>query len=187
MNLEHLIAGYGLWALGLGAGLEGETVVVIGGIMVHHGTLAFVPAVLSAALGSFLADQLFFVVGRRFRSWSYVRKLRRRPAYRRAIIAFERQPTVFVFAFRFLYGLRTISPLAIGTTRLSTLRFLVINAIAALVWSAVFICVGFAFGQAIESVFGKVQAIAHVVLGVVGIAIAFGIATHFLLRWRGDD
>ena len=48
---------------------------------------------------------------------------------------FDRHPTLFVFAFRFLYGLRTVSPVAIGTTRLPTARFMALNGTAALVWA----------------------------------------------------
>lgn len=39
MTIEALIARYGLAALVLGAGMEGETVVILGGIMVQRGVL----------------------------------------------------------------------------------------------------------------------------------------------------
>lgn len=185
MNLEHLIAGYGLWAVGLGAAIEGETVVILGGIMVHRGVLAFLPAILVASLGSFLADQIFFTLGRRFRDHSYVRRVQARPAFQRALGAFERYPILFVFAFRFLYGLRTISPLAIGTTSLPATRFLLINALAALVWATVFISLGYLFGQAIEAMFGRVRAVEHILLPLVAIALICGLAIH-LIRSRRE-
>lgn len=180
MALEHLVAGYGLWAIVLGAGIEGETVVVLGGVMVHRGALGFMPAVLAASLGSFLADQFFFTLGRRFRHHSYVQRLQMRPAFQRALGAFERHPTLFVFAFRFLYGLRTISPLAIGTTSLSATRFLLINAVAALVWATIFIGLGFLFGQAIEAMFGRVRAVEHVLIPLAAVAIIAGLAIHII-------
>ena len=111
MNLESLIARYGLWAIGIGAGLEGETVVVLGGITVHRGILPYAPAILAASAGSFLADQLFFFLGRYFGDIAYVRRVKQKSAFQRAAIALDRHPTLYVFAFRFLYGLRTISPL----------------------------------------------------------------------------
>ena len=108
MHLEQFLSQYGLWALGLGAGFEGETVTVLGGVMVHRGLFSFIPAVLAAALGSFLADQLFFAIGRHFRDATYFRKARERPAFGRALTVFERYPVGFVFVFRFLYRLRTM-------------------------------------------------------------------------------
>ena len=60
MTLEAVLSQYGFAALFLGAGIEGETVVVLGGVMVHRGLIAYPAAIAAAALGSFIADQIFF-------------------------------------------------------------------------------------------------------------------------------
>lgn len=184
MQLEQIVAHYGLWALGLGAGVEGETVVVLGGVMVHRGLLPMVPAMLVAAFGSFVADQTFFAAGRRFRDHAFVRRAQARPTFRRALAQFDRHPVLFVFAFRFLYGLRTVSPLAIGTTSLPAGRFLLVNAAAALLWGAVFVTVGFFFGQAFEAAFGRIRRIEHVVLPLVGMAIVIAAGVSLWRRRR---
>jgi membrane protein DedA with SNARE-associated domain len=155
MTIEALVARYGLAALFFGAGIEGETVVVLGGIMVHRGAIPFVSAVLAAALGSFVADQLFFAGGRRFRDHRRVQRFTAKPAFARALAAFERHPTLFVFAFRFLYGLRTVSPIAIGTTRLPAAKFVVLNGAAALVWATTFVSIGFWFGRGLSELIGR--------------------------------
>ncbi len=184
MTLDSLIASYGVWALGLGAGVEGETVVILGGVMVHKGLLSFVPAVAAAAIGSFIADQLFFTLGRRFRHHRFVRKTQQRAVFARALAAFDRHPTLFVFSFRFIYGLRTVSPLAIGTTSLPAGRFLAVNAIAAIVWSITFVTVGFLFGQSVERLFGRFRGIEYLLLPVVGAAAAITLAIHLVRRRR---
>ena len=44
----------------------------------------------------------------------------------------------FVLSFRFLYGLRTISPVAIGLSSIpAAYRFTLLNAISAMVWAGV--------------------------------------------------
>ena len=83
--------------------------------------------------------------------------------------------------------MRTVSPIAIGTTTLPTRRFFVINALAALVWSAVFVSLGYVSGQAIEAAFGRVRSFAHVLIPVVVIAIGLGLAARALLRRRGTS
>lgn len=155
MTIEALIARYGLGALLLGAGMEGETVVILGGIMVQRGTLPFAGAILAAAIGSFIADQLFFAAGRRFRDHPRVRRWSAKPAFARALTAFERHPTLFVFAFRFLYGLRTVSPVAIGTTRLPLARFMLLNGSAALLWATIFVSIGYWFGHGLSELIGR--------------------------------
>lgn len=186
MSVEHLIAQYGLAGLFLGAGFEGETVTVIGGLMAHRGLLSYWPAVLAASAGSFAADQLFFLIGRRFRGHGLVRKAQARPAFAKALAAFERHPVLFTFAFRFLYGLRTVSPMAIGTTRLRVTTFLAINAVAAAVWGLVFVSLGYFCGQAVETLFGRIHALEPLIGGVVAVAVLIGLIGHFLHKRRGD-
>lgn len=186
MSVEHLIAHYGLAGLFLGAGFEGETVTVIGGLMAHRGLLSYWPAVLAASAGSFAADQLFFLIGRRFRGHGLVRKAQARPAFAKALAAFERHPVLFTFAFRFLYGLRTVSPMAIGTTRLRVTTFLAINAAAAAVWGLVFVSLGYFCGQAVETLFGRIHALEPLIGGVVAVAVSIGLIGHFLHKRRGD-
>ncbi len=183
MTIEILIARYGLAALFLGAGLEGETMVVLGGIMVQRGTFPFVGAVLAAAAGSFVADQLFFAGGRRFRDHPRVRRVSARPAFARALRAFDRHPTLFVFAFRFLYGLRTVSPVAIGTTRLPTARFMALNGTAALVWATMFVSIGYWFGHGLAAAIGRWLPSWQVLAGG-GIAVAAALVVGWGVRRR---
>lgn len=178
MTLETLIAQYGLAALFVGAGVEGESVVMLGGLMVHRGLLPYWPAIAAAAGGTFLADQAFFLLGRKFRDHPRVRTLMARPAFARAAAIFARHPTAFVFAFRFLYGLRIASPLAIGTTALPAVRFLLLNALAALLWATIFVTLGYWFGLGLEAAFGRFRAIEHLLL--IGLGAAAAVA---LLGW----
>lgn len=184
MTVEHLIGQFGLAGLFLGAGFEGETVTVIGGLMAHRGLLAFWPAVLAASAGSFVADQLFFLIGRRFRGHGLVRKARAKPAFAKAVAMFERHPVAFTFAFRFLYGLRTVSPMAIGTTRLAASRFLAINAVAASVWGLLFVSLGYWCGQAVEALFGRIHALAPLIGGALAAAAVVALVARFLHRRR---
>ena len=57
----------------------------------------------------------------------------------------ERYPRGFIFVFRFIYGFRTISPIAIGTTAVPSRLFWIVNAAAAAVW--VHGAAGAAFGR----------------------------------------
>lgn len=150
--------------------------------MVHRGLLPLLPAIAAASAGSFMADQMFFLLGRHFRDHAFVRKMQQRAAFSRALATFDRHPALFVFVFRFLYGLRTVSPIAIGTTRLPARTFLLINAMAAIVWGAAFVGIGYVFGTAIEAAFGKIRPVAHVMLVVAVAALAIGLTV--LMRRR---
>jgi membrane protein DedA with SNARE-associated domain len=181
MTLEAIIARYGLMALFLGAGVEGETVVVAGGVLVHKHLLPFPQAIAAAAAGSFLADQIFFAIGRRFRDHPRVRRITAKPAFARAYAMLEHHPVGFVLAFRFLYGLRIMSPLAIGTSAMPMRRFVPLNAAAAIVWATSFVILGALFGNALDRVFGQLSPAGHALIAAGAVALGL-IGTSLVLH-----
>lgn len=189
MSLEALLQHYGLAALFVGAGVEGETVVVAGGLLAHKGYVPLAGAMAAASAGSFVADQLFFLAGRRFRDHRWVKAVRDKPAFARAIGWLERYPIGFIFAFRFIYGLRTVSPVAIGTSRVEARTFLFVNAIAAVVWGVTFTTIGYLFGRQFEHLLHRFVPGTPLILGAVGILAGLALAVHVARlgwrRWRG--
>ncbi|MBN8849268.1 MULTISPECIES: DedA family protein [unclassified Sphingomonas] len=184
MTIEAIVARYGLAALFLGAGLEGETVVVAGGLLAHRGLFPLAGAMAAAALGSFAADQLWFFVGRRFHDHRIVRRAREKPAFEKAIGFFERHPVGFIFTFRFIYGFRTVSPIAIGTTNVAARLFVAVNLVSAILWGIVFSSLGYLFGRGVERFMGRLRPDTHTLLAILaGVIVATGL--FFGVRyWR---
>ncbi|WCT74968.1 DedA family protein [Sphingomonas naphthae] len=184
MAVEQFLSHYGLAAVALGAAFEGETAVIAGGLLAHRGLWPLGGAMLAAFLGSFAADQMFFAVGRTCRGMAWVQRLQRRAAFAKALDVFHRHPTGFILAFRFLYGLRIVSPVAIGTTRIPARRFLALNLIAAAIWAPLFTILGYSFGKGLERWFGG----RHVPLWAVGVGVLAlvggGFAIHLLIQRR---
>ena len=148
---------------------------IAGGILAHRGLLSLPLAMLAAGLGSYAADQAWFYAGRRFRDHRWIAAARARPAFARAVAAFERHPNGFIFAFRFLYGLRTVSPIAIGSTQVSARRFALVNAASAACWAIMFTGIGYMFGHGVEQLLGRLFALRHL-WWTVGALLAIGIA-----------
>lgn len=59
------------------------------------------------------------------------------------------QAAVFI-GFRFLYGIRTVTPFIIGASGMSPVRFGIWNSISAASWAVVFGTLGYLFGQTVE-------------------------------------
>lgn len=157
MPVEEWIANYGYVAVLLGTFLEGETVLVIAGFVAHRGHLELWLVIAAAFLGTFLGDQLFFYLGR-------VKGddvLNKRPAWKaksgRVLALLTRHQLWLILGFRFLYGLRTVTPFLIGVSGVAPLRFLVLNGIGALVWAIVVGLLGYFLGHAVELVLGEVK------------------------------
>lgn len=150
VSIEALIARYGIATIFVGAGIEGEVVVMTGGILAHHHLFPLWEAMLAATAGSFTVDQTWFLLGRNFQGRPWVAKAMARPTFGRALEILERHPVGFIFGFRFVYGLRTISPIAIGTTRVPAVQFMLLNALAAMIWAPLFTYIGYRFGEVID-------------------------------------
>ncbi len=182
MTLESFIDSYGYWAVLLGTLLEGETILVLGGFAAHRGYLALPGVILAAFIGSLSCDQLFFFLGRKHSQ----AVLARRPAWKaradKANRLLERFRTPFILIFRFLYGLRTVSPFVIGMSSVPARRFILLNAVGALVWAVVVGTAGYLFGSALEVVIGDVKRYeveALLAIAIIGILVW---TSHFY--WR---
>lgn len=152
MTIGQLVETIGPWAIALGAGFEGETAAIAGGVMAHHRLFPLWAAFLATAFGAFAADQLFFQLGRRFRARPFVIHARQKPAFALAVRFIERYPIGFILAYRFLYGLRIVSPVAIGLTELPWRRFATLNVISCILWSGIFTTIGYLFGPTVTRI-----------------------------------
>ena len=181
-TLGEIVAQYGAAVIFVGTFLEGETIVVIGGVLAHQGILS--PAVVAAAafLGSFLGDQFWFYLGRRHASYRLIARVTRRPVFAKVLSAIEDHPVKFILSFRFIYGIRTVSPVAIGMTDVAARKFLLLNAISAAVWAIAFTALGYVSGQAVTTLLGDIKAIEHRIFAMAAGALAVFVA--FQIGWR---
>lgn len=182
MTIEALVAQYGILAVAIGAAFEGEAAVATGGLLAHRGLLPLGDVMLAAALGSCALDQFYFFLGRRFRDSWLVRRVTARAAYARALDMIERHPTPFILAFRFLWGLRTVSPIAVGTSRVPWRRFAILNVVAATLWSVIVSSAGYLFAKGLTAAGARLHTIEHYALAFVALAVIGAMAGLALRR-----
>jgi membrane protein DedA with SNARE-associated domain len=153
--MEHFLTNYGAIGVFLGAAFEGQTAVVVGGLLARQHLLPLWLVLISATAGSGLLDHLLFVAGRRYRSSRLVVKATQQAAFAKALGFIERFPNSYILTFRFLFGLRLASPIAIGVSKIPTWRFTVLNIVGAMIWSGAFTGAGYVFGETVENLFGR--------------------------------
>lgn len=184
---ERLISEYGIFAILVGAGIEGETVAFLGGIFAHRHLLPYWQVAAAAALGSFIADQIFFQIGRAASRLQIIQKVSDKPPAARVRLLLERHPTGFVLAFRFIYGMRTISPIIIGISGVPAMTFIALNAIAAAIWGIVATSLGYLLGGVVEALVGRLELHQHLIIGVIGAGALAGmlaVTGHLLSKSR---
>ena len=175
---------YGYLAVFIGTFLEGETILLLGGILATRGLLEMEWVILTAFMGTVTGDQLFFFIGR-FQGNKFLEKW---PKWNTKIdkvrIFVRRHSILLIFGFRFLYGLRSVSPFAIGMSHVPIPKFIFLNLIGAAFWSIAVGLAGYAFGNAIKILFENITHIETVIAVVVlgGITLVWGIAKFVIGR-----
>jgi membrane protein DedA with SNARE-associated domain len=179
--LGTLLQTYGYWAIAVGTFVEGETVLVLGGFAAHRGYLALPWVILAAFIGTLMWDQLFFYLGRT----QSQRVLARRPLWKgrvyKAQQLLERFQTPLILGFRFIYGMRTVTPFAIGMSTVSIRRFTLLNAVSALVWATVVGTAGYLFGDILEIILGDIK---HYELPILGALAIIGMFLWAVRRYH---
>jgi membrane protein DedA with SNARE-associated domain len=183
MPLEQTVATWGLFGVFLGTFFEGETILVLGGFLAHRGYLSLPWVIAAAFAGSFCGDQLFFFIGRR----QGLRALERHPRWQeraaRVLGLLRRHETPVILGFRFIYGIRSVTPFVLGAGGSGPLRFLLLNGIGAAVWAAAIGTLGYLLGHSIEVLLGEVK---RFELAIAGAILLVGAAVWLVRRRAGD-
>jgi len=178
--MEEILRQYGPIGVFLGAAFEGQSAVILGGLVARQHLLSYWVVLASATAGSGLIDHMLFVGGRRYRDHRWVRWATDKPAFARALKFIERFPNSYTLIFRFIFGLRLASPVAIGVSRVPTWQFTLLNALGALIWAAAFSGAGFVFGEAVHDLLGHGRHAGRWTLIAAGV-----FAAAVLLFWIG--
>ncbi len=145
--MEEFISTWGYWAVFLGSLVEGESVILTAGFLASQDYLSLYKIIVVSFCGTLIADQTLFFVGY---FWGK-RILKRLPSLQepadRAFDLLHNYNTFFILTFRFIYGIRTVSPIIIGTAGVAFKRFAILNLIAAVIWSVLSCSAGYWFGE----------------------------------------
>ena len=190
--VHHLIEQYGLIAVFLGCVAEGESAAILGGFFAHQHVFVFWQTFLAAFLGAFVGDTGFFTLGRSFADHPYVRRLRRRPGFRRAYRLLNTHPNIFVLTNRYIYGMRLVGGIAAGLSTVSVPRFVILNAISSAAWAVLFSGIGYVFGLGAEQLVGQAFArherlLIALAVGIVVAIVAWLVGRHFAGRERAKE
>ena len=131
---------------------EGETIVIFGGYAAFYDVLDARLLFTLAWIGSFLGDQTWYYIGRRYGP----RLIKRYPKWQPGVFhvseLMHRYGVWFILSFRFIYGVRNVSSITIGMIHYSRLKFAMINFVAAGLWAASFVGFGYGFAALSEVV-----------------------------------
>lgn len=193
--VTNLLMAHGYIVIFLGAALDnfglpasGDVVLFAGGYFANQGQAALTLVMLCGFAGGLVSDNSVYWIGRvggrplisrllKIRLLHFLvdeKSLAKIEAY------FEKQGGRTVFLGRFGPGLRSMTPLFSGVSRMSYYKFFPYNLAAGVVWSITYTLIGYIFGQFWDELLAIARSVGF---GFIAVVILF-IALYVLHRRR---
>jgi len=187
MGAEAYIVHFGYFIILLATFFAGEAILVLAGFLAHRGYLSVYLVVLVAFIGSLTSDQIYFYLGRKkglpyldkYPSWKAKSERIRR--------LIERHQNYVILLFRFVYGVRTITPFLVGVSGVSPLKYFTLNAFGAFVWAVSLTYLGYAFGHAAEIILDDIKKYEYIIMGIIIAVSMVGWMLHLFFRSKDKD
>ena len=191
-----LLLTHGYLVIFLGAALDnfglpssGDIVLFAGGFFANNGQAALPLVMLSGFVGALVSDNSVYWIGRiggrplidRILKIRLLQFLINEKSLEKVERYFDSHGGKTVFVGRFGPGLRSMTPLFAGVTRMKYYRFAPYNVVAGLVWAVVYSLIGYVFGQ----YWGELLAVARSFsFSVVALAALVIVALVLRRRYR---
>lgn len=145
--MEEFIRDWGYIALfmySFGGGFVG---LVIAGVLSYAGDLNIYISIIVAVISNFIGDQFLFYMARTNKSYANatMKKYGRKVAL--AHLLMRRYGSIVVFIQKYIYGIKTLIPLAMGLTKYSFQKFTIYNIFAASLWGIVVGSISYLMGN----------------------------------------
>jgi len=173
-----IIRDFGYLFVFFGTFLEGETTLVMAGVLIHEGSLSFPKVVVISLFASYLSHISFYFFGY-LGGETFLRKFRHQEEkVFRIFSLIRRYETFAIFLFQYILGLRFASAMAFGLAKTSPLKYGLLQLISCLIWASLFLLLGYLFSYSVQSYVNDIKKLLLLVM-VFGIFLVWGAKRTF--------
>ncbi|MDD2895743.1 MAG: DedA family protein [Aliarcobacter sp.] len=171
--MEDIIKDWGYLALFLYSFGGGFVGLVVAGVLSYSGDLNIYISILVAGISNFLGDQFLFFIARRNKNYAkdMMKKYGRKIAL--AHLMMRKYGSFVVFVQKYIYGIKTLVPLAMGLTKYSAMKFSLYNAIATVLWACIIGYASFTAGEYVLSLGDDFKYIGLAIIVVILLSISY--------------
>jgi membrane protein DedA with SNARE-associated domain len=171
LQLLYLFQEYGYLIIFTGTFFEGETTLVLGGLLSHQGHLNFWIIVAIAVFASYLGHLVFYFMGKTASPWILLKFPKFQLKIQQAEGLIRRHETTSLFITQYVFGLRLASALAFGILDMKIIKFLSLQLISCILWALLFASLGYWVGDSCEIVVRNIEWTILIIL-IIGFFIA---------------
>ncbi len=171
LQLLYLFQQYGYAIIFTGTFFEGETTLVLGGLLSFQGYLNFWLVVATATFASYLGHVVFYFLGKTSSDWILLRFPKLRHKIQQAEYIIRRYETMSLFITQYIFGIRLASALAFGILDMKKRKFLSLQLISCIVWAVIFSSLGYFVGESCDILIKNIEWAIMLIL-IIGFFIA---------------
>lgn len=188
MDIHAWLQQYGYAALIVGSFAEGDTFLLAGGFLAHQHHFFWGNIFTIGVLTAIAHGQLCFYLGRHYGQTLLQRLPTLQLRSQRILDLLQRKQRILIVFYRLIFGFRTVTPVLIGLSDVSASRFLFLNTLGALLWSACYTALGYLVGSAIELMVGRIkQDVLWILLVALGLIALWSMYHALVDRKRNDS
>lgn len=171
--MEDFIKDWGYIALFLYSFGGGFVGLAIASVLSYAGDLNIYISILVAGISNFIGGQFLFFIARKNKNYAkdMMKNSGRKIAY--VHILMRKYGSFVIFIQKYIYGVKTLVPLAMGLTKYSAVKFTILNALAAALWACVIGYLSFTAGEYILSLSEDFKYVGLVTVVLIISAILF--------------
>lgn len=154
--------------------LGGGFVALMGaGVLSYTGHMDLSSSILIAFVANFIGDVMLFYMGRYNKKdvMAYLHKHKRKLAL--SHILMKKHGSWVIFLQKYVYGIKTLIPLAVGLTKYDLKKFIILNFFASAIWAVVIGVASYMAGEVIKSAYEVIAERPYIapliLLSIVGI------------------
>ncbi|MEA3384005.1 MAG: DedA family protein [Campylobacterota bacterium] len=171
--MEELIRDWGYIILFLYSFGGGFVALVVAGILSYSGELNIFIVLLVAGTANFIGDQFLFTIARKNKSQAkeMMKKHQRKIALSHLLM--RKYGSAVIFIQKYIYGIKTLIPLAMGLTKYDYKKFIFFNIFATIAWTLIVGLSSYMLGELVYKYIEEFKTYGIVFVVVVLLLVAY--------------
>ena len=171
--MEQFIQDWGYIALFLYSFGGGFLALAIAGAFSFDGTLNIYITVIVAAVANIVGSQFLFFMAKNNKNYAQNMMNNHKRKVALVQLLFRKYGLFVIIIQKYIYGIKTLVPLAMGITKYSAIKFSIFNALAAVLWACVIGYASFTAGEYILNLSEDFKYVGLFTVVIVILAISY--------------